>query len=365
MWIRITYPEVFYISSVHGWNQYGLAAWTGISGEKYYGFDRGGPDFAKCTREWLKQHVQIGPLGSAYPDYMFIPEGDTPTFLYLIQNGLGSPEHPSWGSWGGRYLCTDLAEAGRHYTDAVDRVIGADGREYVSNHATIWRWRDAYQNDLAARMQWTLTPDFSKAQHHPVIVVKSVQQNDPNNPDSAATTTIPVSSFPGDPSPIHLTAEPSSTLIFDLSPTYDPDVAAFPSPSGEETLTFSWSHYTDPTAAQWIVPFEVPHPVVFDPLDPSGSARIVSAKMPPAEECAIDLFTRKPVRVGQVLHFVCEVKKKKKKVKERGEGAESEGEDLGLRSYKRFVVGIVNERLEEGEGVGKGVESILEAWRNR
>lgn len=28
----------------------------------------------------------------------FLMEGDTPTFLYLIDNGLNNPERPDWGS---------------------------------------------------------------------------------------------------------------------------------------------------------------------------------------------------------------------------------------------------------------------------
>ena len=32
-WIRLQFSDVLYINSVHGWNQYGLAAWTGISGD--------------------------------------------------------------------------------------------------------------------------------------------------------------------------------------------------------------------------------------------------------------------------------------------------------------------------------------------
>jgi hypothetical protein len=69
-WIRNNFPDIFYIASVHGWNQYGLAAWTGISGDKYYGFDEGGPDFKKMEKSWIKENIQIGPLGSAYPDYL-------------------------------------------------------------------------------------------------------------------------------------------------------------------------------------------------------------------------------------------------------------------------------------------------------
>jgi hypothetical protein len=37
-----------------------------------------------------------------YPLPEFIMEGDTPSFLYLIPNGLGDAEHPEWGGWGGR-----------------------------------------------------------------------------------------------------------------------------------------------------------------------------------------------------------------------------------------------------------------------
>lgn len=60
---------------------------------------------------------------------MFILEGDTSTFLYLISNGLGSPEHPDWGSWGGRYLPVDRSpvSAYNHFHDATDRVVGAKG----------------------------------------------------------------------------------------------------------------------------------------------------------------------------------------------------------------------------------------------
>ena len=41
-----------------------------------------------------------------------------------------------------------------------------DGRWHDNNHATIWRWRSAYQNDFAARMDWTIKP-FKEANHPP------------------------------------------------------------------------------------------------------------------------------------------------------------------------------------------------------
>lgn len=86
------------------------------------------------TTPGRSSRTHTNPFNS--PDYMFIPEGDTPTFLYLIQNGLGYSEHPEYGSWGGRYALNDISGDGlcsRHYHDTIDNVVGADGRKYSSN----------------------------------------------------------------------------------------------------------------------------------------------------------------------------------------------------------------------------------------
>jgi hypothetical protein len=102
-------------------------------------------------------------------------EGDTPSFLNLIANGLSDPEHPDWGGWGGRYeLYTPRwqkwflqPETRPIWSDAQDEVMGTDGQWHTGNHETIWRWRDAYQNDFAARMDWTIKP-YAQANHPPV-----------------------------------------------------------------------------------------------------------------------------------------------------------------------------------------------------
>ncbi|WP_228377237.1 hypothetical protein [Pectobacterium parmentieri] len=52
-----------------------------------------------------------------------------------------------------------------------DEVVGIDGKKYRTAPATIWRWRDAYQNDFAARMDWTLTGDVKKTNHNPHLVL--------------------------------------------------------------------------------------------------------------------------------------------------------------------------------------------------
>jgi uncharacterized protein YndB with AHSA1/START domain len=176
-WIRKNFPGVFYIASpgYHAAGAYHQATWSGISGDHFHG-RFGGGDFAIVDNPWLDQHIRNkGPLGAQYPQVKFLMEGDSPSFLYLIHNGLGDSEHPDWGSWGGRYeFYTPRLrkwhieqETRPFWSDAEDEVLGLDGYWHTSNKATIWRWRRAYQNDFAARMDWTVKP-FKEANHPPV-----------------------------------------------------------------------------------------------------------------------------------------------------------------------------------------------------
>ncbi|OOF90910.1 hypothetical protein ASPCADRAFT_134650 [Aspergillus carbonarius ITEM 5010] len=204
LWIREQFPDIFYIASMHGWNQYGLAAWPAISGEEYYNFDVGGPDPTKVSAAWLRKNIQIG-------------------------NGLGVREQPDYGSWGGRYSLVDLSTAVKYprYSDAADRVVGQNNRTYASNHAAIWRWRDAYQNDFAARIQWTLPTNESKANHHPVVVVNQH----------------------ADLSPLVIASTPNATISLDASGTYDPD---------RDGLSFRWFQYKEPGSTDWNVDNQIP-----------------------------------------------------------------------------------------------------------
>lgn len=176
-WIRKEFPELFYIVSP-GFNAGGAyhhATWSGISGD-YFHARCDGADYSLVTNEWLDRNIRKkGPLGKEYPHWDYLMEGDTPSFLNLINNGLSSPEHPDYGGWGGRYeLYTPRMQKWHLYpetrpiwTDADDEVLGKDGRWHDGNHETIWRWRSAYQNDFAARMDWTIK-DYENANHPPV-----------------------------------------------------------------------------------------------------------------------------------------------------------------------------------------------------
>ncbi len=182
-WIRRNFPGVFYIVSPGTWVEnhdgYFYSTWAGISGEGHYGFATGA-DTSLVNNAWVDSNIQHGQsaLGNQYPDIEYIMEGDSPSFMYLIQNGLNSPENPSFGGWGGRYELylpkTEKwfweDETRPIWTNAIDKVAGNDGRFYADNRATIWRWREAFQNDFRARMDWTFK-DYSSANHPPLVEV--------------------------------------------------------------------------------------------------------------------------------------------------------------------------------------------------
>ena len=188
IWIRRNFPELFYIVSPGG---YANGTWTGIMQTTE------GADNQCISNQWLNDNIQSGhgPLGACYPDVAYGMEGDTPSWLNLIPNGLNEPEHPDWGGWGGRYkrykpLIQDCDPNGftggvpveeeprEIWTNAVDCfkpfipkshgcAVAEDSVEYCGFTTTIWRWRTAFQNDFAARMDWC-TKSFAEANHAPV-----------------------------------------------------------------------------------------------------------------------------------------------------------------------------------------------------
>lgn len=177
-WIRKEFPELFYIvtpSNPDG-NEYYRATWTGISGDRHY---RNGPrhKFEMVDNPWLEEHIMKnhGPLGALYPRLAYIMEGDTPSFLGLINNGLGWSISPSYGGWGGRYVFYKPSGEPRkiwsNNSESRDTVTADNGQTVTSDQATIWRWREHYQNDFAARMNWCVADEFAKANHNPVPVL--------------------------------------------------------------------------------------------------------------------------------------------------------------------------------------------------
>jgi len=192
IWIRNNFPDLFYIVSPG--DDYGSATWNGINSYIQ------GINNEKISNPWLAQNIQQGhgPLGTAYPDVSWGMEGDTPSWLNLILNGLSHPEHPEWGGWGGRYELykPDFStqkkggsgvpfepETRAIWTNAVDRytpyvssdygrTVKTDTFALTDNKVSLWRWRDDFQNDFAARMDWCTKP-YGEANHPPIVALSN------------------------------------------------------------------------------------------------------------------------------------------------------------------------------------------------
>lgn len=228
IWIRNNFPDLFYIVSPG--DDYGRATWSAINT-----FVKG-INNETISNSWIAHNIQQGhgPLGAVYPDVAYGMEGDTPSWLSLIPNGLNEPEHPDWGGWGGRYelYLPDIKnfkkgssgvplepETRKIWTNAVDtytpylfneygRALRRDTITFTDNKVTLWRWRDDFQNDFAARMDWCIK-NYEEANHPPVPIL--------NHPE-----TITVKSGEG--------------FGLDAGSSYDPD---------GDNLSFLWFHYPE------------------------------------------------------------------------------------------------------------------------
>jgi hypothetical protein len=217
-WLRKTFPGLFYIASPGTWlgGAYHFATWSGISGDRFHGRFVGA-DSGLVSNAWLDEHIRgKGPLGAQYPRVEYLMEGDTPSFLGLIDNGLNTPEKPDRGGWGGRYEFYTPPphrrllepETRPFWTDAQDEVLGVDRAWHTSNHATLWRWRSAYQNDFRARMDWTVKP-YAGANHPPVPKLGHARE---------------------------LIAKPGETVRLDARGSTDPD---------GDALSYEWFYYPE------------------------------------------------------------------------------------------------------------------------
>ncbi|MFO1475574.1 MAG: DUF1593 domain-containing protein [Verrucomicrobiota bacterium] len=270
VWIRRTFPRLFYIVSPG--DDYGTATWNAITTVV------DGIDNSKISNRWLAENVQQnhGPLGAEYPDVAYGMEGDTPSWLNLIPNGLSDPEHPDWGGWGGRYeLLKPVfdpgmkggsgvpheAETREIWTDAADvctpslpaefgRAIQPGKQSFRGNKVSLWRWRDEFQNDFAARMTWCTKP-FAEANHPPVPRL--------NQPD-----TITVHSGDG--------------FVLDAAGTTDPD---------GDSLSFLWFNY--PEAGSYKQPI---------PIGSAENMRWVYVKAPVVDKPATSHFILKVTDKG-------------------------------------------------------------------
>lgn len=168
--IKDEFPDLFYILA---------KAPEGV--DKREGVYRGmylGGDESTSSLEWLDKNVRFdhGALGALYPPKTWtdpnphgaMKEGDTPSWFYFLKNGLNDPDHPNWGSWGGRFQYSE----NNFYRDADD-FAGGD----IEARATVYRWRPIFQADFSSRMDWCVSSP-QDVNHAPQIVVNGDDSKD-------------------------------------------------------------------------------------------------------------------------------------------------------------------------------------------
>ena len=135
-------------------------------------------------RHWQQHKENIqgkGALGKEYPTYKWGVEGDTPSFLYVMPNGLNDPEDPHQAGWAGyhkRGMCPDsLTTAWTSWQEPLRSIsVGYKQRFYPDE-----------LNDFMARMQWA---DEGRGNHNPQIIVNKQKGLQPVRIKAKAGKTI-------------------------------------------------------------------------------------------------------------------------------------------------------------------------------
>ena len=194
--------------------------WKGIEYRQFsngpnYGYGaqlRALPEDAKLlTPSWMKENVlDRGPLGSLYrvwgdgkqmvkgdimdyfglsgytdeqlrkmgyvvwmpvqPKNSWLGEGDNPTFMNMLDNGLRAYEMGFYGGWGGRG--TQSQNFSFNMSDTSQQAMAAalnSTNQAGNNYPNFFT---AAQNDFAARMKWSVTPKYAGANHEPLVKIE-------------------------------------------------------------------------------------------------------------------------------------------------------------------------------------------------
>ena len=220
-WICCRFPEI-------RWYRATTSFWGFSETPHHWGYNIGS---VECVIDpWVEEHIRRGPFAKVYPHTNYGLETDSPSILACVPNGLTDPGHLEWGGWASRFsrvrfdnvpaeffTKTFLYEEQGYsmYKDETDTFTYPNG-DFVRKDtwAAQERWKEDFQNDMAARIGWTLTPDKGACCHNPKAVL---------NGDKSLDAVI-------------LNVKPGETVSPSLAGSLDPD-------GGE--LTYRWYCYAE------------------------------------------------------------------------------------------------------------------------
>jgi len=183
-WIKTNLPEVkIYGASVDDDGDNNDASWRYVwdymSVDGYWkGRDSANPQALQVIMDkpWLRDHITSnhGPLCAAYGQ-SYTSEGDTPSFMPCIDNGLEQFNDYTLGGWGGRPVFVANVGNGNYMEDGSDECWSSDSS--LCNHGgedlhyPFQRWLVAAQNDWASHADWCVASTYGEANHQPVVSV--------------------------------------------------------------------------------------------------------------------------------------------------------------------------------------------------
>ena len=147
------------------------------------------------VRNWEKYAELIqghGEMGKVYPHYLWGVEGDTPSFLNVMPNGLNDPEHPEQVGWGG---CHQFGVSPDRETSAWTNW--QEPLRGISSRYEHQFYPDEF-NDFAARMQWAAE---GQGNRNPVVRIDGKEGL----------------------KPVEVNVRAGARLAFDASKSTDPD----------------------------------------------------------------------------------------------------------------------------------------------
>ena len=137
-----------------------------VAGDRFDYFGLAGKSAEQLRAEGYVVWSPLQPQGS------FLGEGDTPTFLNLVGNGLHGYRDASFGGWGGLAAAAPPPSFSSGFA-VLEATASGQQTPRAPTRMPTHPFLAAAQNDLAARFDWATRPNRTDANHPPVVAAKS------------------------------------------------------------------------------------------------------------------------------------------------------------------------------------------------